>query len=206
MTAPATQQDQVLILVPLCGTSDLYLWCTAHGRYLSVDCLSQEGVGGTEERQLLFPLLCPSTRRQLCDLFSSHPLPAVFMVPHSPKKDRNFTFHSFDLYSRCVGNISTGHLRSQELQEHMFLSVILWLKSVHVWYGNCDFLLKYKQHSVNVWICCKFHQKVAKITMMQLSVSAEVSVFCWFRRNQPGIRERALGKCICIQTPKQQET
>lgn len=79
-------KDQVLIFVPPCGTPDLYLWCATNGRYLCVDCLSQEGVGGTEERQLLFPLRCPSTRRQLCDLFSSYLIPAVFMVPHSPKK------------------------------------------------------------------------------------------------------------------------
>lgn len=90
-------KDQVLIFVPLCGTSDLYLWCTAHGRYLCLDCLSQEGVGGTEERQLLFPLRCPLTRRQLCDLFSSYPLPAVFMVPHSPKKRQKL--HLLQLWS-----------------------------------------------------------------------------------------------------------
>lgn len=112
------------------------------------------------------------------------------------KKDRNFTFYSFDLCCRCGGNISTAHLRFQELQEHMFLSVILWLKSVHVWHGNCDFLLKYKQNSLNVQICFKFHQKVARITMMQLFVCAGVSVICWFRRNQPGMRERALAKYI----------
>lgn len=90
-------KDQVLIFVPPCGTSDLYLWCTAHGRYFCVDCLSQEGVGGTEERELLFPLSCPSTRRQLCDLFSSYPFPAVFMVPHSPQKRQKL--HLLELWS-----------------------------------------------------------------------------------------------------------
>lgn len=93
MTVPATQQRIKSLSLYHCVGLLIYTYDVQPMADIFVDCLSQEGVGGTEERQLLFPLRCPSTRSSYVTYLA--PIPSLlslwYLIPLKKTETSPFT-------------------------------------------------------------------------------------------------------------------